>query len=42
VPGKRVPLVQTAGPIWGLHVLDFNIDQGDLINLVSAQAASWR
>jgi DUF3089 family protein len=42
VPGKRVSLVQTAGPIWGLHRLDFNIAQGDLISLVAAQAASWK
>jgi hypothetical protein len=42
VAGKRVSLVQTLGPTWGLHLLDFNIDQGDLVNLVSAQAASWR
>ena len=27
---------QTLGPTWGLHLLDFNIDQGDLVNLVSA------
>ncbi len=41
VAGKRVSLVQTLGPTWGLHLIDFNIDQGDLVNLVKAQAASW-
>jgi hypothetical protein len=41
VAGKRVSLVQTLGPTWGLHLLDFNIDQGDLVNLVTAEAASW-
>jgi hypothetical protein len=32
---------QTLGPRWGLHLLDFNADQGDLINLVGEEAASW-
>ncbi len=41
VAGKRVSLAQTLGPTWGLHLLDFNIDQGDLVKLVSAEAASW-
>jgi hypothetical protein len=41
VAGKRVSLVQTLGPTWGLHLVDFNIDLGDLVNLVAAQAASW-
>jgi hypothetical protein len=41
VAGKRVSLVQTLGPTWGLHLLDFNIDQGDLVSLVRAEAASW-
>jgi len=41
VAGKRVSLAQTLGPTWGLHLLDFNIDQGDLVSLVSAEAASW-
>jgi hypothetical protein len=38
-----LPLAQaeTLGPRWGLHLLDFNADQGDLINLVGAEAASW-
>jgi Protein of unknown function (DUF3089) len=35
-------IVQTLGPLWGLHLLDFNADQGDLINLVAAQASSWK
>jgi hypothetical protein len=42
VAGKRVSLAQTLGPTWGLHLLDFNIDQGDLVNLVTAEAASWK
>ena len=41
VAGKRVSLVQTLGPTWGLHLVDFNIDQGDLVSLVRAEAASW-
>ena len=42
VAGKRVSLAQTLGPTWGLHLLDFNIDQGDLVNLVTAEAAGWK
>jgi hypothetical protein len=41
VAGKRVSMAQTLGPTWGLHLVDFNIDQGDLVNLVRAEAASW-
>jgi Protein of unknown function (DUF3089) len=41
VAGKRVSLAQALGPTWGLHLLDFNIDQGDLVDLVTAEAASW-
>jgi Protein of unknown function (DUF3089) len=42
VAGKRVSLAQTLGPTWGLHLLDFNIDQGDLIDLVAAEAGTWK
>jgi hypothetical protein len=29
-------------PTWGLHLLDVNVAQGDLIALVQAEAGSWR
>jgi hypothetical protein len=49
--GANVLLVQSAGgtptlnpspdPTWGLHLLDANIAQGDLVSLVAAQAARY-
>ena len=32
---------QRLGPTWGLHLLDANLVQDDLIELVSRQAAAW-
>jgi hypothetical protein len=29
-------------PGWGLHLVDMNLAQGDLIALVKAQAEAWR
>lgn len=41
-PGDvRPPLVDSLGATWGLHLVDANIDQGDLVNLVRHQAAAW-
>jgi hypothetical protein len=40
--GNDAPVAETLGPDWGLHLYDFNVDQGDLIALVSQQAATWR
>ncbi|MGZ6968494.1 MAG: DUF3089 domain-containing protein [Acidimicrobiia bacterium] len=37
----RPRLVDSLGPGWGLHLVDVNIDQGDLVRLVGRQAAAW-
>ncbi len=36
-----VVMMGQADPNWGLHLVDVNIAQGDLIALVAAQAAAW-
>jgi hypothetical protein len=41
-PGDvRPPLTDTLGPTWGLHLVDVNIELGDLVGLVGHQAAAW-
>ena len=42
-PGDPRPQVsQTLGPTWGLHLYDFNLPLGDLVNLVGKQAAAYK
>jgi hypothetical protein len=33
---------QVLGPTWGLHLLDISNAEGNLVSLVSAEAAAWR
>ncbi len=33
---------QTLGPLWGLHLVDFNAAEGDLVDLVTREAAAWK
>jgi Protein of unknown function (DUF3089) len=33
---------QVLGPTWGLHLLDISNAEGNLVNLVGAEAAAWR
>lgn len=41
-PGDvRPALIDTLGPTWGLHLVDVNITEGDLVKLVGHQAAAW-
>ncbi len=35
-------LPQNLGPRWGLHLVDFNIAEGDLVDLVASQASAWK
>jgi hypothetical protein len=35
------PLTPSPDPTWGLHLLDANVAQGDLVTLVAAQAARY-
>ena len=43
VPGDPRPTVaQTLGPTWGLHLYDFNLPLGDLVNLVRREAAAYK
>ena len=28
-------------PSWGLHTLDINLAQGDMIELIARQSAAW-
>ena len=38
----RTPaLTPSPDPAWGLHLLDANVAQGDLVSLVAAQAARY-
>ena len=40
--GPAVPPISvTSGAIWGLHRLDMNLAQGDLVNLAAKEAAAW-
>ena len=41
-PGDvRPQLIDSLGPGWGLHLVDVNIVQGDLVRLVGRQGAAW-
>jgi hypothetical protein len=40
IPGD-VMIGATAAPGWGLHLVDVNIAQGNLIRVVEAQSAAW-
>jgi hypothetical protein len=43
VPNDPRPAVkQTLGPTWGLHLYDFNITLGNLVELVAREAAAYR
>ncbi len=43
VPGDpRTVVKETLGPTWGLHLVDVNIALGNLVDLVRAEAASYR
>jgi len=35
-------LPESLGPRWGLHLVDFNVAEGDLVNLVASQAKAWK
>ena len=35
------PLLGIPAPGWGIHLVDVNVAQGDLIRLVAAQSAAW-
>jgi hypothetical protein len=37
----RPELINSLGVTWGLHLVDVNIDQGDLVALVARQGAAW-
>lgn len=37
----RPELINSLGATWGLHLVDVNIDQGDLVALVARQGAAW-
>jgi hypothetical protein len=37
----RPELIDSLGPGWGLHLVDVNVVQGDLVRLVGRQAAAW-
>ncbi len=37
----RPELINSLGATWGLHLVDVNIDQGDLVTLVRRQGAAW-
>lgn len=48
-PGRHADLLEAAldrraaaGPTWGLHAFDIALVQGNLIDLIGAQAAAWR
>jgi hypothetical protein len=38
----RPTVVQTLGPTWGLHLYDYNIALGNLVSLVTQEAAAYR
>ncbi len=41
-PGDTRPhLIDSLGPMWGLHLVDVNIALGDLVSLVRQQGAAW-
>jgi hypothetical protein len=46
-PGRYADLLATAlhayrlGPGWGLHRLDLNLPQGNIIDLLQAEGESW-
>jgi hypothetical protein len=40
LPGAQLP-AQTLGPIWGLHLLDANVELGNLVSVVNFQANNW-
>jgi Protein of unknown function (DUF3089) len=43
VAGDARPTVaQTIGPTWGLHLYDFNLPLGNLVSLVSKEAAAYK
>jgi hypothetical protein len=43
VAGDPRPAVsQTLGPDWGLHLYDFNLPLGDLVEVVRRQAGAYR
>lgn len=46
-PGRHAERMQAlthapSAPGWGLHSLDMNLAQGDLVDIVGGQAAGWR
>ena len=42
-PGDPRPAVaETIGPTWGLHLYDFNLTLGNLVNLVGREAAAYK
>jgi hypothetical protein len=41
--GKRTSdIIGDLTPDWGLHLVDFNIAIGDLVDIVGQQAKAWR
>ncbi len=40
VGGAPLP-AESLGPVWGLHLLDANVELGNLVSVVDAQANNW-
>ena len=40
--GDDVVVFGRVDPNWGLHLIDINLAQGDLLRIAGAQAAAWK
>jgi hypothetical protein len=40
LPGAQLP-AESLGPVWGLHLLDANVELGNLVSVVADQANNW-